>query len=109
MSVSDAALRELTAVQAADWFVANRAGLSSKERQQFTAWLTASPLHVEEYLAVSVVACDLREACEPLRDSIDGILKEAIPSGVRRRVTWAWQPSLWVIAAAAILGVGLLI
>jgi ferric-dicitrate binding protein FerR (iron transport regulator) len=48
MSVNDERLRDLIAQQAADWFVANRAELSAREREDFTAWLQASPVHVEE-------------------------------------------------------------
>ena len=54
---------DLIAQQAADWFVANRAGLSAREREDFAAWLKASPLHVEEYLGFAVIARDLRDVC----------------------------------------------
>lgn len=69
MSASDDRIRDLIAQQAADWFVANRAGLTDRERAEFSAWLQTSPLHVQEYLAVSTIARTLRAACahsEPL-------------------------------------------
>lgn len=70
-------MRSLIAQGAADWFVANRAGLAPKERQSFTAWLQASPVHVEEYLALAVIARDLRAACEAPQSSIDDLLARA--------------------------------
>jgi transmembrane sensor len=109
MSTSEAILRELTASQAADWFVANRAGLSEKERQKFTEWLRTSPLHVEEYLGISVIARDMREACEPLRDSISELLQEAAAPPAPPMTTRSWQPVGWAVAAVAILCVGLLL
>src|ERR1700760_4109250 len=99
MSASNATLRELTASQAADWFLANRAALSAKQRQEFAVWLRASPLHVEEYLAVSVIAGDLRAACEPLRDSIDALLQKAAPNPQPVMTTRSWQPVAWAAAA----------
>src|ERR1700733_5435260 len=40
--------RNFIAQEAAEWFVANREGLSAKERDAFAAWLNVSPVHVEE-------------------------------------------------------------
>lgn len=70
-------MRDAIAQEAADWYVANRAGLGAKERQSFTAWLKASPVHVEEYLALSAIARDLRAACEAPQSSIDELLARA--------------------------------
>lgn len=55
--------RSLLAIteQAAEWFVAQRELLSDAERQQFVAWLQASPLHVREYLAIAATSRDLAE------------------------------------------------
>jgi len=39
-------------------------GSHAEERQSFAAWLRTSPMHVEEYLAHSVIARDLHKACE---------------------------------------------
>jgi transmembrane sensor len=63
MSATSERVRGLIAQEAADWFVANRGGLAAREREHFSAWLHASPVHVEEYLGVAVVARDLRQAC----------------------------------------------
>jgi transmembrane sensor len=54
------------AEQAAEWFVANREGLTDAvQRDTFATWLKTSPVHVEEYLGVALVARDLRRAAEP--------------------------------------------
>jgi transmembrane sensor len=74
MSTNDERLRNLIAQQAADWFVANRAGPSAREREAFAAWLKASPLHVEEYLGVAAVARDLGDACAGLAESTDSLI-----------------------------------
>jgi len=49
MSTSEERVRDLITQQAAEWFVANRTELSSQEGDGFSAWLRASPVHVEEY------------------------------------------------------------
>jgi transmembrane sensor len=77
MSVNDERLRDLIAQQAADWFVANRAELSAREREDFTAWLQASPVHVEEYLGLAAIARDLREACAEPQISVDALVAGA--------------------------------
>jgi len=59
--------RSAIAQEAADWFVANRAGLTAQERQSFTAWLKASPVHIEEYLALSVMAVICARPAKHLR------------------------------------------
>jgi transmembrane sensor len=69
-------MRDLVVQQSADWFVANRAGLPDPEREAFMNWLKASPLHVEEYLAVAGVDRDLR-AASARRDSIETIVARA--------------------------------
>jgi transmembrane sensor len=63
MNAKEDRIRTLLAEEAADWFVANRAGLGTDESARFAAWLKASPTNVEEYLGVAQVARDLRKAC----------------------------------------------
>jgi len=77
MSTNEERLHDLIAQQAAEWFVANRAGLSEREREAFTAWLNASPVHVEEYLALAAIARDLREAGADSKSSVDSIVARA--------------------------------
>src|ERR1700748_3140971 len=85
MSASAGRTREGIAQQAADWFVANRTGLSGNERNEFITWMKASPIHIEEYLAVAVIARDLRSACAESAGSLEALLTRALlesPSGV---------------------------
>jgi ferric-dicitrate binding protein FerR (iron transport regulator) len=56
-------VRSLIIQEAADWFVANRAGLAAAERRHFATWLRASPAHVQEYLGLAALARDLPAAC----------------------------------------------
>jgi transmembrane sensor len=77
MSVSEERVRDLITQQAADWFVANRAPLTEQDRGGFSTWLRASPIHVEEYLAVAVTARDLKDACELTDNSIDAVVARA--------------------------------
>jgi transmembrane sensor len=77
MSSTNDKVRELITEEAAEWFVANREGLTPKEREEFVAWLRTSPVHVEEYLAHSLIARDLRKACEYSDDAIAELLARA--------------------------------
>jgi transmembrane sensor len=78
MSAREDQVRGLIAQDAADWFVASRGGLTADERDDFAVWLKASPVHVEEYLALEVIGRDLREACGASQYSIDEILARAL-------------------------------
>src|SRR5450631_2449226 len=90
MSTNDERVRGLITQEAADWFVANRAGLTTEERHTFAAWLKASPVHVEEYLTLSVIARDLRQACEDSQGSVDALLARA-----RAEDDTPLRPPLW--------------
>jgi transmembrane sensor len=78
MSAREGQVRSLIAQDAADWFVASRAGLTANERNGFATWLKASPVHVEEYLALEVIGRDLRKACQASQYSIDELLAQAL-------------------------------
>jgi transmembrane sensor len=122
MSVNDERVRNLIAQEAADWFVANRAGLTVKERQAFATWINASPVHVEEYLALSAIACDLREACEDSQDDLEGLVARArqdevspvqplwqrLAERVRGAGSSLWPAPAFALAVFALLSVGLL-
>jgi transmembrane sensor len=70
------------AQQAGDWYAENRAGpLSHETREEFVAWLRASPQHVEEYLGVAAVARDLRVATDDPDFDIDVLLARARAGG----------------------------
>jgi transmembrane sensor len=122
MSANDDRVRSLIIQQAADWFVRNREGLTAKERPVFTRWLQASPLHVEEYLAVSVISRDLREACDGLPGSLNELLARArLDEDVPICSPWArvsarraragshpWQTAAVTVTALSVLSWGLL-
>jgi transmembrane sensor len=100
MNATSDRVRELIAQEAADWFVANRAGLGAKEREHFSAWLRASPVHVEEYLGVAGIARDLRAACA---DS-QGELEELIARGheeEQARIHSPWPAAVGVLRSVA--------
>jgi transmembrane sensor len=121
MSANSERVRILIAEEAAGWFVANRVGLTGRERNTFAAWLKASPVHVEEYLAISVIARDLPEACRDSEASLDALLDRARnadetspqfpwPRVLRKPnplISHAWQGAL-AIAVSGILIVGAL-
>ena len=123
LSTNQERVRNLITQQAADWFVANRTGLTGTERDSFGAWLKASPVHVEEYLALSVIARDLREACAASVDAVEVIvdrpraeddgpvrplwlrLFDGVSDGPARR----WQTAAAAMAALGVASLGLLL
>lgn len=77
MSTPDEQIRGLITQRAADWFVANRAGMTAEQKQSFTDWLKISPVHVEEYLAIAVIGRDLRRACTVSARSVEALIERA--------------------------------
>lgn len=112
MNAKEDRIRTLIAEQAADWFVANRAGgLTADEKARFDAWLKARPENVEEYLGVAVIGRDLRKACEDPELSPDALLKRAraedsAAAAERRAATRPTQMRRWQFAAACIAALG---
>jgi transmembrane sensor len=113
MAGNEERVRGLIAQDAAEWFVANRAGLSAREREDFAVWLKASPLNVEEYLAFAVIARDLREVCRDSPESIEELLARAEPaspvaplwprlSGLTAAAAHRWRPAAAGIAGCAV-------
>ena len=121
MTPSEEQVRSAVAQQAGTWFIANQSGsLEHAERAAFVAWLKASPIHVEEYLGVALVAHDLPAAAEdpqlPLEslielaraDDTDGVVsfeaplpvREPAPQRITARHTWSFATS---IAAVVLL------
>ena len=71
-------VRAAIAEQAGEWLVANDDGpLEARDCAALTAWLKASPVHVEEFLGVSVIARDLREARSDPEYSLETVLAHA--------------------------------
>ena len=78
MTVRDEEVRALIARQAADWFLAHRDGsLGTGGRQVFDEWLLASPVHVEEYLGVALIAQALPTAADDPESPLNAILERA--------------------------------
>src|SRR5215472_6114615 len=122
MSAREGQVRSLIAQDAADWFVASRAGLTANERNGFATWLKASPVHVEEYLALEVIGRDLGKACEASQYSIDELLARALheqDTPVRpfwprlveglRTPSPRWQTAALSVAALGVVSLGLLV
>jgi transmembrane sensor len=119
MNVRDEEVRTLIAHQAGDWFVAHRDGrLDASERKAFNEWLLASPVHVEEYLGVALIARALPTAADDPEYPLDTILARAAAasdSNVRpltaddsRSLASSARPAhmnRWRLAAAAVLAV----
>ena len=115
-------VRAAIAEQAADWLVANNEGpLDARESAALTAWLKASPLHVEEFLRVSVIARDLREARTDPEYSLETVLARArAEDDAPVRPLWPrviapitdvssrrWLAAAVTLAAVAVLSLGL--
>src|SRR5262245_55331941 len=78
MTPSEEQIRTTVAQQAGTWFVAHQSGsLEHAERAAFVAWLKASPIHVEEYLGVALVAHDLPAATEDPPVALESLLELA--------------------------------
>ena len=78
MTLTNDQLRAAVTRQAADWFVANQDPAPEYAvRAEFVAWLKASPVHVEEYLGVALVARDLQAVAEDAVGSLESLLELA--------------------------------
>jgi transmembrane sensor len=112
---SEEQVRTAVAQQAGTWFVANQTGsLEDAERAAFVAWLKASPVHVEEYLGVALVAHDLPAATDepdlPLEsllemaraDDTNGVVSLEAPMRVRDMPSKQIEgPPIWSFATSA--------
>lgn len=108
-------VRSAVALQAGEWFVANGAGLlNDADRAAFVDWLKASPVHVEEYLGIALVARDLAVAAsdpgiplesllaEARADQSDNVVALSEPIPVRDPpITRFWASRAWPLAASA--------
>ena len=109
-------VRIAAAGQAAEWFIVNQdPAPDHSQRTAFIAWLKSSPIHIEEYLGVALVARDLRKATDDSDEAMETLLEQARADAAGRVVA---MPSLkarelprqyfvhsrrWSIAAAAIV------
>lgn len=117
-------VRAAIAEQAGEWFVANDEGpLDAQDSEALAAWLKTSPVHIEEFLAVSTIARDLKEARTDSEYSLEAILARAravdvtpvqplwprVIEAVRGRTSGRWLPAAVAMAACAVLSLGLLL
>jgi len=123
MSTNDERLRDLIAQQAADWFVVNRAEPSAREREEFATWLKTSPVHVEEYLGLALIARDLREIGADPQSSVEAMVARAhaaedepiqpllprILGTTRDALSPRWHAAAVTLAMFAVLSLGLLV
>jgi transmembrane sensor len=78
MNANEETLREIVACQAGEWVAAHQAGgLDAAQRRAFHGWLMTSPVHVEEYLGVALLARRLPEAAADPELSVEAILERA--------------------------------
>jgi len=124
MTSKDEQVRAAIADQASEWFVVNdEARLGPQESAALVAWLKASPVHVEEFLGVSVIARDLRAACDDPEFAPDALLARAHADEEDSvRSFWSrmfaaitdvpvrrWYPAAITVAAVGVAAVGLLL
>src|SRR5579859_3208471 len=78
MTSNEEQVRAAIAEQAGEWFLANDEGpLDAQDSAALSAWLKASPVHIEEFLGVSAIARDLKEAHADPEYSLNAILARA--------------------------------
>jgi len=121
MITNDEKIRAAIAEQAGEWFVADEEGpLDARDSAALAAWLRTSPVHVEEFLGVSVIARDLKEARTDPEYSLEAILARAGPkdgpavrplwprvmSAVREALSRTRLPAAVAAAACAALSLG---
>jgi transmembrane sensor len=122
MTSNDEKIRAAIAEQAGDWFVGNDEGLRDvQESADLAAWLKTSPVHIEEFLGVSVIARDLRAARTHPDYSLEAILARAraddeppvhsfrLPpsNAVRVGASRRWLTATLAMAACVLLSIGL--
>jgi transmembrane sensor len=115
-------VRAAIAEQAGEWFVKNDEGpLDAWGSAALAAWLKVSPVHVEEFLGVSVIARDLREVGTDSEFSVDAVIASAraeddtpiqslwprLIAPVREISSRRWLTAAMTMAALVVLSLGL--
>jgi transmembrane sensor len=124
MNSDEEKIRTAIAEQAGEWFVANDEGhLDERDSAAIAEWLKTSPIHVEEFLGVSVIARDLKEACTDPEFALEAILARArgeddtvvqplrprVIDAVRGEPRGRWLTAAVAVAACAVLSLGFLL
>jgi transmembrane sensor len=120
MNSNEEKIRAAVAEQACEWLVANDEGpLDAQNSAALVAWLTTSPVHIEEFLAVSAIGRDLKEAHADPEYSLQAILararaeedtstKSSWSRAIDKDTGWVQPPRRWSPAAAAMAGIAVL-
>jgi transmembrane sensor len=110
MISNDERLRSAIAEQAGEWFVANEeTRLDAGDSEALAAWLKTSPVHIEEFLGVSAIARDLREARTDPEYSLEAVLARARAERYDPPVQCRWHSAIVAMAACAVLSLGSLL
>lgn len=122
MNSNEEQVRAAIAEQAGEWFAVSDEGpLDAPESEALAAWLKTSPVHIEEFLGVSVIARDLREARTHPQYSLEAILARARAEeeltvqalrsrdsfGARAEPSRRWLAGAAAMAASVVVGIGL--
>jgi transmembrane sensor len=122
MNSSEEQVRAAIAEQAGEWFAVNDEGpLDALDSAALATWLKTSPVHIEEFLGVSAIARDLREARTDPQYSLEAILARARAEeeptvralgsrdsiAVRARPSRRWLAGAVAMAASVVLSLGL--
>jgi transmembrane sensor len=117
-------VRAAIAEQAGEWFAASDEGpLDARDSAALAAWLKISPVHVEEFLGVSAIARDLKEARTDPEFALEAVLARAraeddtpvqplwarVIDAIRGRTSGRWLTAAVTTAACAVLSLGLLL
>lgn len=121
-SSQESKLRIVVAEQAAEWFAEHDEGpLDAARSAALVAWLRSSPMHVEEFLRVSVIARDFDVAAAGLGPVATLVARAHAEDDRPMRRTWSraieavrriaaprWQLAASVVAAVGALTLGIL-
>jgi transmembrane sensor len=122
MNSNDEQIRAAIAEQASEWLVANDEGpLKARDCAALAAWLKTSPVHVEEFMGVSVLARDMRELGADPEFSVDTVVARArteaassvrplwprVIAPVRDISSRRWVPAFASLAAVVLVAVAL--
>ena len=118
MNANEEKVRAAIAEQAGEWLVTNDAGpLEAQDSAALAAWLKSSPVHIEEFLAVSAIARDLKDARTDPEYSLEAILARAraeedtsVKSLWSRVIhtVWVQPPRRWFPTAVTMAGIAVL-